>query len=93
MKCIIINMLCTLCKYQVVFPRQSSCSAYTLDKRKEERTCDHLMSAARHRDHVTANQLRQKIVNILNNRQGAWNDPTHRYDPVTSSQSEANAAL
>ncbi|KAA8594128.1 hypothetical protein FQN60_004962, partial [Etheostoma spectabile] len=34
--------------------------------------CDHLISAAKHRDHVTANQLKQKIVNILTNKHGAW---------------------
>ncbi|KAJ8368523.1 hypothetical protein SKAU_G00085510 [Synaphobranchus kaupii] len=34
--------------------------------------CDHLISAAKHRDHVTANQLKQKILNILTNKHGAW---------------------
>lgn len=41
--------------------------------------CDHLISAAKHRDHVTANQLKQKILNILTNKHGAWGAVSHRY--------------
>ncbi|KAF3840927.1 hypothetical protein F7725_006789 [Dissostichus mawsoni] len=41
-------------------------------EREEEKMCDHLISAAKHRDHVTANQLKQKILNILTNKHGAW---------------------
>lgn len=44
--------------------------------------CDHLISAAKHRDHVTANQLKQKIVNILTNKHGAWGAVTQRYGCV-----------
>lgn len=40
--------------------------------------CDHLISAAKHRDHVTANQLKQKILNILTNKHGAWGAVSHR---------------
>ncbi|NWR90339.1 NBEA protein, partial [Furnarius figulus] len=39
--------------------------------------CDHLISAAKHRDHVTANQLKQKILNILTNKHGAWGAVSH----------------
>ncbi|XP_053279356.1 neurobeachin isoform X2 [Pleuronectes platessa] len=51
---------------------ESNCSQYAADRKDEEKMCDHLISAAKHRDHVTANQLKQKIVNILTNKHGAW---------------------
>ncbi|XP_028274603.1 neurobeachin isoform X5 [Parambassis ranga] len=51
---------------------ESNCAQYAADRRDEEKMCDHLISAAKHRDHVTANQLKQKIVNILTNKHGAW---------------------
>uniref|UniRef100_A0A8C8G4Q5 Neurobeachin n=1 Tax=Oncorhynchus tshawytscha TaxID=74940 RepID=A0A8C8G4Q5_ONCTS len=51
---------------------ESNCAQYTADRREEEKMCDHLISAAKHRDHVTANQLKQKILNILTNKHGAW---------------------
>ncbi|KAG2456941.1 NBEA protein, partial [Polypterus senegalus] len=51
---------------------QSNCAQYAADRREEEKMCDHLISAAKHRDHVTANQLKQKILNILTNKHGAW---------------------
>lgn len=46
--------------------------------------CDHLISAAKHRDHVTANQLKQKILNILTNKHGAWGAVSHRYVVVVN---------
>ncbi|KAG7263311.1 hypothetical protein CRUP_012284 [Coryphaenoides rupestris] len=52
--------------------RASNCAQYASDRREEEKMCDHLISAAKHRDHVTANQLKQKILNILTNKHGAW---------------------
>uniref|UniRef100_A0A8C5D403 Neurobeachin n=1 Tax=Gadus morhua TaxID=8049 RepID=A0A8C5D403_GADMO len=51
---------------------ESNCAQYASDRREEEKMCDHLISAAKHRDHVTANQLKQKILNILTNKHGAW---------------------
>uniref|UniRef100_A0A8C8A375 Neurobeachin b n=1 Tax=Oryzias sinensis TaxID=183150 RepID=A0A8C8A375_9TELE len=51
---------------------ESHCSQYAADRREEEKMCDHLITAAKRRDHVTANQLKQKIVNILTNKHGAW---------------------
>uniref|UniRef100_A0A672GQY2 Neurobeachin n=1 Tax=Salarias fasciatus TaxID=181472 RepID=A0A672GQY2_SALFA len=51
---------------------ESNCTQYAADRKDEEKMCDHLISAAKHRDHVTANQLKQKIVNILTNKHGAW---------------------
>nr|XP_057936358.1 neurobeachin-like isoform X2 [Doryrhamphus excisus] len=51
---------------------ESNCGHYAAERKEEENMCDHLISAAKHRDHVTANQLKQKIVNILTNKHGAW---------------------
>uniref|UniRef100_A0A674NGX2 Neurobeachin n=1 Tax=Takifugu rubripes TaxID=31033 RepID=A0A674NGX2_TAKRU len=51
---------------------ESNCAQYAADRKEEEKMCDHLISATKHRDHVTANQLKQKIVNILTNKHGAW---------------------
>ncbi|XP_077396974.1 neurobeachin isoform X2 [Festucalex cinctus] len=51
---------------------ESNCGQYAAERREEEKMCDHLIGAAKHRDHVTASQLRQKIVNILTNKHGAW---------------------
>ncbi|KAJ8404707.1 hypothetical protein AAFF_G00335700 [Aldrovandia affinis] len=51
---------------------ESHCAQYAADRKEEEKMCDHLISAAKHRDHVTANQLKQKILNILTNKHGAW---------------------
>lgn len=60
------------------FRWQSQCAQYAADRREEEKMCDHLISAAKHRDHVTANQLKQKILNILTNKHGAWGAVSHR---------------
>lgn len=62
---------CVMCFFSF-FQRQSTCAQYTADKREEERMCDHLIRAAKYRDHVTAMQLIQKIVNILTDKHGAW---------------------
>lgn len=58
---------------------QSNCAQYAADRREEEKMCDHLISAAKHRDHVTANQLKQKILNILTNKHGAWGTMSQRW--------------
>uniref|UniRef100_A0A8C1LMD9 Neurobeachin a n=1 Tax=Cyprinus carpio TaxID=7962 RepID=A0A8C1LMD9_CYPCA len=64
---------------------ESNCAQYAADRREEEKMCDHLISAAKHRDHVTANQLKQKILNILTNKHGFilnicyWNSVLHDY--------------
>ncbi|XP_041839635.1 lipopolysaccharide-responsive and beige-like anchor protein isoform X4 [Melanotaenia boesemani] len=51
---------------------ESNCAQYAADKRDEEKMCDHLIRAAKYRDHMTATQLIQKIVNILTDKHGAW---------------------
>nr|XP_055052929.1 neurobeachin isoform X1 [Misgurnus anguillicaudatus] len=57
---------------------ESNCAQYAADRKEEETMCDHLISAAKHRDHVTANQLKQKILNILTNKHGAWGAAAQR---------------
>uniref|UniRef100_A0A8C1ZSE1 Neurobeachin n=1 Tax=Cyprinus carpio TaxID=7962 RepID=A0A8C1ZSE1_CYPCA len=61
---------------------ESNCAQYAADRKEEETMCDHLISAAKHRDHVTANQLKQKILNILTNKHGAWGSVAQRYSCV-----------
>eukprot|EP00063_Salmo_salar_P075600 XP_014050435.1 PREDICTED: lipopolysaccharide-responsive and beige-like anchor protein [Salmo salar] len=51
---------------------ESHCAQYSAEKRDEEKMCDHLIRAAKYRDHVTATQLIQKIDNILTDKHGAW---------------------
>ncbi|XP_055452539.1 lipopolysaccharide-responsive and beige-like anchor protein [Psammomys obesus] len=51
---------------------ESLCAQYSADKREEERMCDHLIRAAKYRDHVTATQLTQKTVTLLTDKHGAW---------------------
>ncbi|XP_030643537.1 lipopolysaccharide-responsive and beige-like anchor protein [Chanos chanos] len=58
---------------------ESQCAQYAAEKRDEEKMCDHLIRAAKYRDHMTATQLVQKIVNILTDKHGAWgNSATSR---------------
>ncbi|XP_054265424.1 neurobeachin isoform X12 [Macrosteles quadrilineatus] len=58
---------------------ESQCAQTLLDRREEERMCDHLITAARRRDNVIAGRLLEKICNILSNKHGAWGytDPMH----------------
>ncbi|XP_056265946.1 LOW QUALITY PROTEIN: lipopolysaccharide-responsive and beige-like anchor protein [Pseudoliparis swirei] len=51
---------------------ESNCAQYAAEKRDEEKMCDHLIRAAKYRDHMTATQLIQKIVNILTDKHGSW---------------------
>uniref|UniRef100_A0A8C3SHA2 LPS responsive beige-like anchor protein n=1 Tax=Chelydra serpentina TaxID=8475 RepID=A0A8C3SHA2_CHESE len=56
----------------LAFIELSLCAQYSADKREDEKMCDHLIRAAKFRDHVTASQLIQKIINILTDKHGAW---------------------
>ena len=47
-----------------------------LDRKEEERMCDHLIKSAKRRDHVIAVRIRDKILNILCNKHGAWGEIT-----------------
>lgn len=59
---------------------ESQCAQTMLERRDEERMCDHLITAARRRDNVIANRFLDKITNILSHKHGAWgyNEETRR---------------
>jgi len=79
--CDVVKMLISLSFFHPYFG-QSNCAQYAAERKEEETMCDHLISAAKHRDHVTANQLKQKILNILTNKHGAWGTVAQRYNLV-----------
>ena len=54
------------------FHFQSHCAQTLLDRREEERKCDHLITASRRRDNVMASRILEKVRNILTNKHGAW---------------------
>jgi hypothetical protein len=43
-------------------------------RKTEEKTCDHLISAARRRDQMQAQRILEKVLGILTSPQGAWTD-------------------
>ncbi|CAH1955198.1 unnamed protein product [Acanthoscelides obtectus] len=51
---------------------ESQCAQTLLDRKEEERMCDHLITSARRRDNVTASRLLEKVRNIMSNKHGAW---------------------
>ncbi|XP_041358388.1 neurobeachin-like isoform X2 [Gigantopelta aegis] len=53
---------------------ESICAQTHVDQKEEEKICDHLITSAKRRDHSLAVKLRDKIINILTNRHGAWGD-------------------
>lgn len=57
---------------------ESQCAQSLIDRKEEERMCDHLITAARRRDNVMASRLLEKVRNIMSNKHGAWGyiDPT-----------------
>ncbi|XP_071786935.1 neurobeachin-like isoform X3 [Asterias amurensis] len=57
---------------------ESLCAQSAMECKEEEKMCDHLITAARRRDHIFANQLLQKTINILTNKHGAWGIVTNR---------------
>ncbi|XP_011299743.1 neurobeachin isoform X2 [Fopius arisanus] len=65
---------------------ESQCAQTLLDRREEERMCDHLITAARRRDNVVASRLMEKIRNILSNKHGAWGYT----DPMAANLDELN---
>jgi len=43
-----------------------------VERKEEEKLCDHLITAARRRDHVVAVKQRDRVLNIMTNQHGAW---------------------
>lgn len=56
---------------------ESLCATTVLERREEEKMCDHLITAARRRDNVVAARILDKITNILSNKHGAWGSAHH----------------
>lgn len=54
------------------------CAQTTLERKEEETICEHLISAARKRDHYYAIRLRDKILNLITDKQGCWYNPQNR---------------
>ncbi|KAF2882214.1 hypothetical protein ILUMI_23956 [Ignelater luminosus] len=63
---------------------ESQCAQTLLDRKEEERMCDHLITAARRRDTVIASRLLEKIRNIMSNKHGAWG----YMDPIGAKMNE-----
>ncbi|KAL3880049.1 hypothetical protein ACJMK2_032321, partial [Sinanodonta woodiana] len=57
---------------------ESLCAQSMLDRREEEKMCDHLITSSKRRDRSVAFKLKDKVVNILSNKHGAWGDPSKR---------------
>lgn len=51
---------------------EALCAQTLLERREEEKMCDHLITAARRRDNVIASRLLEKVRNIMSNKHGAW---------------------
>ncbi|XP_030761038.1 neurobeachin isoform X2 [Sitophilus oryzae] len=51
---------------------ETQCAQTLMDRKEEERMCDHLITSARRRDNVTASKLLEKVRNIMANKHGAW---------------------
>ncbi|CAI6344870.1 unnamed protein product [Macrosiphum euphorbiae] len=64
---------------------EAHCALTTLERREEEKMCDHLITAARRRDSVVASRILDKICNILSNKHGAWGY-LHENIPIRMSQ-------
>ncbi|XP_071125679.1 neurobeachin-like isoform X4 [Mytilus edulis] len=57
---------------------ESLCAQTMLDRKEEEKLCDHLIKSAKRRDHQIAVKLKDKILYILTNKHGAWGDPCEK---------------
>ncbi|CAD5116250.1 DgyrCDS5159 [Dimorphilus gyrociliatus] len=51
---------------------ETLCASVLVDRREEEKLCDHLITSARRRDHVIACKQKDKVINIMSNKHGCW---------------------
>jgi hypothetical protein len=51
------------------------CAQTSMERKEEELICEHLITAARKRDHYYAIKLKDKILNLITDKQGCWFDP------------------
>ena len=58
--------------------QQTLCAQTLMERKEEEKMCDHLITAARRRDNVIAAKVLEKTVNIISNKHGAWGQHQHR---------------
>ncbi|XP_069954303.1 neurobeachin isoform X3 [Cherax quadricarinatus] len=65
---------------------ESLCATTVLERREEEKMCDHLITAARRRDNVVAARILDKITNILSNKHGAWGIAIHALNKIAPPQ-------
>lgn len=54
---------------------EQSCAQTSLERKEEESICEHLITSARKRDYYYAIKLRDKILNLITDKQGCWYDP------------------
>jgi hypothetical protein len=59
---------------------EQQCAQTTLERKEEEVICEHLISAARKRDHYYAVKQRDKILSLITDKQGCWFDASKRFD-------------
>ncbi|CAG7818766.1 unnamed protein product [Allacma fusca] len=57
---------------------QTLCAQTLMERKEEEKMCDHLITAARRRDNVIAAKVLEKTVNIISNKHGAWGQNQHQ---------------
>ena len=55
------------------------CAQTSAERKEEELICEHLITAARKRDHYYAVKLRDKILNLITDKQGCWFDTKNKY--------------
>jgi len=58
---------------------EKACGQTALERREEEVICEHLITAARKRDHYFAVRLRDKILNLITDKQGCWFEPAREH--------------
>lgn len=51
-----------------------ACAQTATERKEEEVICEHLITAARKRDHYFALKLNDKILNLITDKQGCWYD-------------------
>ncbi|CAG0882858.1 unnamed protein product [Darwinula stevensoni] len=58
---------------------ESQCAGTLLERKEEEKLCDHLISAARRRDALTAARIQDKVLHTMTSDYGAWTEPKKIY--------------
>lgn len=64
--------------YLLIFNRQTLSAESMVERKEEEKLVNHLITSAKRRDHAIAAKTKEKILNILTNKHGAWGEPTNK---------------